>query len=688
MVNIYTPQVEYIQQATIYISKQYNIPIEEAYNKVINVLNTSNLKDPIVKHKRKLDNGDMEIQELPLSNYINSITSANDILVPSFTSYYHPDKMKSIHSIFMDYNTKERSKFKKKAFKLKQENDINGYLFNNVMQKRKKISNNSLSGAYSSKSTILRNPSAHYTLTSITRCVSSIGNAYTESLVAGNKHFRNYDITLNYITTIITNIDKKMVKLCIDKFNLHIPSPDEILSMILSSSKWYWYDEKLHFKIYNFLTKLNDVEKVSIMYTNDLWHLRMYNETLIKTMIDEIIVKLNTGITDTSIVNSIPQNLEILTKLICSNDIKGMNINYEEIKNTELGMTLLSTMTNVYQMFNKYSFLFKTFLYTEIMPPGISYVKTMFRKCIVLSDTDSTCGSYDIWTNWYNDNTKQIPVMGVIMTLVGNVIDNSLKTLSKNMNVPKEHQNVLKMKNEFYWPVFINTMVNKHYMSLIDIQEGNVYKEPDLEVKGVHLIASAADQQVAKQTKNIMLDILYKIRDNQQVSIMDVINKIANLEREIIKRIKDGDITVFKKDTIKDSKAYKLEPHLSPYIYHIMWKDVFSSKYGETEPPSYMVVKIPTTLDSKRKTLEWLETIQDEDIKDRLINFITKYKKDNIGTFRVPYIIASGKGIPIEILNCVDEKRIVQDNLLSGYMILESLGIHKKKDALLIDMGY
>ena len=679
---------QYYKSAIVYVSKELNTDLKTAYDLVVQSLKHYNIKDPIVKYKQKLDNGDMEVQECSLTQYLNNILNNNNVLAPSFTSYTHPSKMKSIHSIFMAHNTKERSKFKKLACKLKQDGNTNGYMFNNTMQKRKKIANNSLSGAYSSKSTILRNPSAHYTLTSITRCLSGVGNAFTESIVAGNKHFRNYDITLEYILAVITNVNKKNVELCIDKFNLHIPTPNEVLDMILKSTKWYWYDKNLHNKLLELLTKLTDVERVSVMYVNDLWNMKEYNQELIRNMIDNITIKVEHGVNDVSIVKDIPLNLEILTKLICSNEIKGMNINYEELKDTPLGITLLSTMANVYQEFKKYDILFNTFFYTKIMPPGIAYIKEMFRKSIVLSDTDSTCGSYDMWTQWYKDPNKQIPVMGVIMTIVGNVIEYNLKEFSKNMNVPNENLNVLSMKNEFYWPVFINTLVNKHYMALINIQEGNVYKEPDLEIKGVHLIASATDQVVAKEVKNIMKDILYKIADNKKVSVMEVINKIVELEKDIIRRIREGDISVFRKDIIKDPKAYKLEQHLSPYFYHLMWKEVFADKYGSTDNANYIVIKIPTKLDSKKKTNEWIETIADEDIKEKMINFLKKYDKTTLGTFRPPLLVCNSKGIPIEFLNVIDEKRIILDNLLSGYMILQSLGIHLKSNSTLLDMGY
>lgn len=686
------PTIEYIKQASMYISKQLGLPIEEAYNRVVKSIQESKVKDPKVKFNYKKDNGDMEVKESTLLEYLRDVIASKDIIVPSFTTYYNTEKEKSIHAKFMAENTKNRSKFKKLAFKHKLQGDITQYLFNDTMQKSKKMFNNSLSGTYSSKSTILRNPSAHYTLTSITRCVSSIGNAYTESIVCGNKHFRTFHVTLSYLTSIITNIDKKLVNLAMDKYNLHIPSVDEIMKMIEHSSKWYWHDDTSIKHIRNFVSKLNDVDKVSIMYVNDLWNLKNYNEVLIRTMIDNITVKVKTGVLKAEEMQGIPDALEILTKLICHEEIQGKNINYQELENTTLGEMLFSTSKNVVHAFKHYDLLFKAFFYTKIQPPAIAYIKEMFRECIVLSDTDSTCGSYDQWVEWYmkkeDYSPAAIPIVGCINTIVSNVVDYGLQELSKNMNVPKENQNILKMKNEFYWPVFICGNVNKHYFSNTLIQEGNVYSQPDREIKGVHFISSASDQNIAKKVKEMMNDILDSISRNEKISLLKYVKQVADLEREILERINNGDVDIYKKDSIKDPKAYKLSQEQSPYFHHMLWNEIFKEKYGEINEPPYMVYKIPVTLDSNKKLKEYLANIEDEEFRNKLSSFLTRYKKDSIGTFRVPISIASGLGIPVELLPCIDKKRIVLDNLISAYLVLESIGFYKKDNTILIDSGY
>jgi hypothetical protein len=685
------PVQEYHRQATRMLMTRFNISQEEAMWFIKNQI-SKQAKNPLVTYYYKKDNGDMIKQQNYLTDYIKESLNSGDVIVPSFTTYFHPSKQKSIHAEFMAYNTKRRSKYKKIAFKAKQDGDIASYVYNDVMQKTMKIFNNSLSGAYASKSTVLRNPSAHYTLTSITRCVSSIGNAITESLVAGNKHFKTSDIVYNYITTIITNINRTNVEYCINKYKLYIPTPTEVMEMILYSSKWYWHDIDVEKDILNYLEALDDIERASIMYINDLWHMKKYNEKLIRDMITNLITKRKDITDDPDKMKNYPEDLEILTKLICHKEVKGKNINYNELKGTELGLTLISTAQNLGEQYNYYSKLFETFLFTEILPPSIAYIEDMFRDCIVLSDTDSTCGSYDKWIEWYFGypelSEKNIPISGVIMTLNSRAVDRGLLRLSINMNISEDRLNVLKMKNEFFWSVFTLANMNKHYFANTAVQEGNVFNNQELELKGVHLISSAANQSIVKKVHNMIKDINKTLCNNEKISLVKYITEVRKIEDEVSNMIDSGSIDIFKKVTIKEQAAYKNDVSQSPYFHYLLWNEVFGKKYGNSDEPSYLAIKVPTILDTSKKILSYIESIEDPHIKIAFDTFNKKYNKGTLGTLMLPVTSISGKGIPKEIVPVINKKRILLDNLKSAYIVLESLGFYLKDDMTLTDMGY
>lgn len=687
-----SPVEEYLKQTSTIISKQLGITKEEALSKIKQIIKSTDIINPMVTYNYRNDNGDVVQQKDKLTDYIKDAINNNEIMVPSFTTYLFPDDKKSLHGEFMKYNADRRSKFKKEAFRYKQLGDFDNFNLNNVMQKTMKIANNSLSGAYASKGTILYNPSAHYTLTSMTRCVSSVGNALSESLIAGNKHFKDPDSVLNYISSVITNIDMSAIRTCIDRYNLTIPTADDIFKEYKNCWKWYWDNPDYDSVILHTLQRLTEEDRVAVMYVNDLWHMKMFNEVFIKQMITNL-KEIKSGISDdATILAKAPEGIDILVKIICSEHIKNDNRPLTELKGTPVGDIIGSTCVSIIEHMKYYKLLFRTFFCTNIMPIDIAYIKEMFRNVIVLSDTDSTCASYEKWVEWYtggNDiSNNGIAISSVVMTINSLVIDHYLKVLSKNINVSKDRMELLKMKNEFFWPVFTTANKNKHYFASTSIQEGNFYINPELEMKGVHIIASPADRDITNKVHDMIKDINHKLTNNVKLSLKHYCSLVADLEREVIKRIKDGDVSIFKKDKIKDHKGYKQEPELSPYINHILWQSVFSNKYGDAPPPSYTVIKVPTILDTKNKMNKYLEQLPDRDIANRLKDFLVKYKKDTLMTLRPPITIVSDKGLPEEYLEIIDYNRVINDNLNSAYIVLESIGYYRKGDILLSQEGF
>ena len=691
--NNINPIRDYIKHSTTYLQKMHNLTPEEAKKKLSEILKSRGKRVPIIKYRRKTDTGDMVEETKPILEYMQDAIKDNEIVVPSLTTYFHPDKMKSIHAEFMQANVKKRSKYKKEAFRLKQEGNLDLSNYNNTMQKTMKIFNNSLSGAYSSKSSVLRNPSAHYTLTSITRCISSIGNSVSESFLAGNKHFRNANSLYNYITAILSNINRNSITHAINKYKLNIPTAEYIMDNIKDCTRYYWKDDGIMEDVKLYISTLDEVERVAVMYTNDFWNLMLLNQELVRNFISNVSKRVVEPLGDTNILKTLPEDIFIMVKIICANDIKGMNIEIDKIKGTDIGDVLAGTARNAMKYLQEFNYLFHTFFLTNILPIDIAYIRDMMRDVIILSDTDSTCATYEKWVEWYcgkKDMTQEgISVAAVVMTLNGRAIDHGLKILGKSMNIPIDRVDLLKMKNEFYWQVFTTANVNKHYFANTLIQEGNVFKEPELELKGVHLIASAVNQEYTKKIHQMMEDINKEIASGNKLSLLKYVKQVAQFEKEIGERVDKGDITIFKQDKIKNAKAYKSEDiDMTPYVHHLLWKEVFADKYGYPGEPPYMVIKIATTLDTKKRMDSYLNLINDSIIKEKLIKFMKEHNKDRLGTFRPPVSLISGSGIPSEMLIPIDKKRIILDNLNSAYVLLATIGFYKKTDALLTEMGY
>ena len=416
-----------------------------------------------------------------------------------------------------------------------------------------------------------------------------------------------------------------------------------------------------------------------------------YNDHLMRDIVDGMSTKRYTGSDDPlEDISKAPEGIANLVHHICMDEIKGKKINYKELEGTTLLMMLGSTAKGIVDTMRKYGLLFKIFYTTEIMPTSVAYIKDMLRDTIVLSDTDSTCGSYDKWVEWYfgkDDFTaKGTAVAAAIMTINTQVMDHHLKIFARNMNIDQSLVELLKMKNEFYWPIFVATNVSKHYFADTAIQEGNVYKESELELKGVHLIASSIRPDLAKFAHDMMTEIAKKVQAEGKISLKEYLTKVANKEREIIEAIVSGNVTVYKTETIKDSATYKNDAESSPYRYYTFWQDVFAEKYGTPGKTPIQIIKVPLRLPNKSAIKEFLETIEDQHIKSKLSTHLAN--KTDMKVLRVPVLISEEKGIPEEFIDYIDVNKIVEENLKAVYYVLESIGFYRKDELLVSELGY
>jgi len=272
---------------------------------------------------------------------------------------------------------------------------------------------------------------------------------------------------------------------------------------------------------------------------------------------------------------------------------------------------ILAVSINLADKYIKYGDIFNTFFITNIFPVSIANVKDMVRESIVLSDTDSTCASYESWVHWYTGkedySSYSVGIAASVMTIVTQVVDHYIKLFGSNMNITYDRSKVLEMKNEFFWNIFVNTNVSKHYFANVSIQEGNIYnfedKSKTLEKKGVHLIAPNAYTPIRDLAEELMVQSMDEISSGKKIELNYYINKVLEAENIIISKLQQASPDVLKLEKIKEAKSYKLEPSKSPYFHHILWENVFANTYGKAPDPTYMAIKLPTIINSKNLVL-------------------------------------------------------------------------------------
>ena len=686
------PVAEAVKQMAFFISKSKNISIEKATERVNIMLNTNSKKrDPLVEYWTRDKNGDKYLTTTPLTEYLKTIVEKNYTITPTFTCFYSPEEKDSVHKGYTLKNVAKRKINKKKAAVYEMEKNMSAYSFYYSLQDSNKRANNSLSGALASTGTVLNNQSGHSVLTSITRSVASIGNSVSEMMVVGNRHYSKPSIIMNHMTAILTNVDMYLIENVVKKYGFKIPTVDEIMNMVTYSSDLYWRGYGPLNKIRAYVETFNDIERCAVMYVNDMYQMRLLNDRIMRDFLGKLHQKVIHGSNNNidTLANA-PEIVRNLVHHICMEELTGLPIIYDKMRKLACVPTLVGTTENVIAVLENYSDLIQAFFITKVMPIDIVDIGDMTRRGIVLSDTDSTvCTTGNVIEWYYGKNVfseEATALSAAIITVVAGTIEHYLRQLNVNMNTSPEHHNMLAMKNEFYWDVFVNAFMSKHYFANTRIKEGSVYDIPKLEVKGVNLLAGKTTKEIKKLSKELMIEINRKISNNELLNLGSYVTYVADLERDIFRQLDTVGGNVYQIESIKDAKSYKNGINNPTYFSHLLWENVFSEKYGSPGEPPYLTYKINTTLSTKSNIKNYIEKIENHNIKEQLQKMLET--KDKFEIMRVPIQIFNKSGIPEEIAMVRNNELIVSNLLSPIYSVLETIGFFRKTKMLYTDLGY
>lgn len=691
------PKKDYIDQAGHYLHIVKKIPLSKAKQYLEKLEGKHpNQIDPKVSFNYRNEVGDRELRKLPLSNYVKLITNPKLIIAPSFTTYVHPSVERSITSKFTFKNITERSKFKKKAFQEKAKGNMEAFQFNNNFQQNKKIQNNSLSGVYGSLVSVLSNPTGHSSLTSTTRTVTSYGNASNEKLIAGNRHYFNQEIVINNILSIVSTLDDNIdgiksydrIKMVIEKYNIHLPTPDDVINVIMHSTVNYWIDGVLDKTTIELIYQLDPIQRAAVVYIGDFYHLRKFNDQWIRTFITDLIRK-EVNVESKKTIHDYDEGIVNHVHMLFFNEIKGLGKDYKKMDQIGLLTKLVRTAQAVEDTINRYSDFIKAFFTTRNVPASIAHIESLIRDVVVLSDTDSTGVSTDEWITWYRGklivDELSFSVASSIIYLASQTLVHNLALLSANFGVEEKELHRLAMKNEYFWSSFVVALA-KHYYARTVFQEGNVFAEAELEKKGVHLKNSNTPIKVMKQAENMMVDISNRRANNEKLYLNYYLQEVLTLEREIYQSLLKGETTYYRSIKIKEESAYSQPGHLSNYRHHLFWNEVMANKYGGISEPPYFVIRVPVDLDNPTKLNEWVTNLEDNQLKERWQNYLSKTKRKNIATLYLPVEFLEHSGMPEEIQPIINAKHIVMDILNVFYIILNTLGYRKPEGVCLMDI--
>ena len=686
------PVNQYLEQSSFYLSKISGNSIEECRSKVLEKMKVG--RNPTVKYFERADNGDKQPVDIALTEYLSDIIHNNEVLVPTFTSYLNTKEKSSILVEFTDNNKKQRGVSKKEAFiaKVKQLWDL--FIIKNNEQTNMKLRNNSMSGAFATKGSVLNNPTGHNTLTSITRCVTSVSNASNEKIIEGNRHYYNVDITLNNLISLLVDLDSHKMQTVMDKYSLVYPTVNDVLECITRSTDLYWLQsiDSESFKIIiDFVNTFTPVERAAVIYIGDLYHIRKHNDSFIRSFLQILSTRVTGNVIEDAAnkMHKVDEMVSNFAHQIFIDEMKGKGKEYDKL-DPEVLQSLLHTCYHIESVINDYKDFIDCFFLTKNVPASTAYIPTMMRRTVTVSDTDSTMFSVDHWVEWYFGHLKfdneAFALAGSVMFIATQCMAHNLAMFSANMNVSRDKLFDLQMKPEFVFPVLAQTPVAKHYFTFFIAQEGNVFEKPEMEIKGVYLKDSSVPKAIMKDSHRKMEEILMTVYQGNKISLKQLVIDLYHKELDIIEHLKNGNSEYYKKSKIKQAASYVNDADRSPFGHHLFWNEVFAAKYGEVEEPPYLVIKLPTLINNITAVKKLIDIIEDRPLAERLAAWFARRKKTELNTIYLSETYVRGFGIPEELKNVINYKAITLQITGSDRMVIDTLGFCIKSDKLISEM--
>lgn len=630
---------------------------------------------------RNQKTGDREVRFLPIDKLFRNVIDRGIINSPSLTFYVPEHIKRSKLSQFMERNVAKRAAIKQEMFVAKAAGDEVLEVNKKNEQNSVKTLNNGSSGAFSSPYTILFNMTSHSSLTSTCRTATSFGNAANERLLGGTRHYATPATVINHFLSVATLTDMAVFQDFMKTYNVHYPTVEETLEVINYSTQLYYINPEADKKIAEFIGKSKPIERAAFVYMGDFFHLAKFNDELMREFITALITPAqNVEIDDYKVAEkSIDGDMKIILSQLYG-DIMGVGSNFGKVKEKrpedykkliEAGVFLQGTI-------GKFAKLVKAVLSNKNLPPRIANMPEAVRRVGVVSDTDSTMMSAQWWAQWYtgSDYAGEVAtkVSDMIIYLSVQHMSHLMASMSVNMGVSKERIFLYAMKNEFKFASFALTTKAKHYFALITSQEGTIYTDPELEVKGVSLRTSNIPPIVMNEFRKTVKELSQKVANEEKLNLIPLLEKVAKIEHDVADSVKMGKADYLKTIGVKSRDAYSDERE-GNYHYHRMYNAIFGCKYGQLPEPPYDAVRLPVNLDSKTEIKDWIESIKNEEVRNCAIRWFEEHPKRTYSSIILPDHLIANFGIPEELIPVANARRTAFATVEPYYHILECLGV-------------
>lgn len=651
--------------------------------------------EPTCKANIKQKNGDRAVKEGPFLKYLEAIDKRKLGMSPTLAAYYNPKQVTSFIAEDIVEQMAMRKKEKKLALTAKQKGDKMASAIHGAMQNAIKIGINSYSGSNLDANNPLTCRSTHSTLTSCCRITTATCTAAAERFLAGKRYYYKPSVIFEDLLFLLDVVEYEPVKTVCDKYQLHLPTPEETMGIITRSANFYFFDPDKLTEIEEFVTKCDGYQRAIFAYTYDFYHLAKFNDDFARRMVNRL-----TDINPVTEREPLGNPFATLTGdqvILCCNllqeDLAGMSI-YDVANSVKEGDVTHQGLwerfcrlgASVVEIVDDYTDYIKAFLCTDAHPLHLGNQSEAVRLAVPLGDTDSSLISIKLLGDWYygecDFSVAQEPIQDVMTYLVTQVWEHMLAMFTAQMGVIEERRDKLIMKNEYKMPALQLTPVAKTYHAYVKAQEGLVFKSPEYERKGARFHGSKLNVDLIKRLHNLMDANLVKLSEGGKIDRSELVEAVYQIEQDILKSVHRKDNPYFVVEKVKPADEYA-NPNSSNFVHSPLWEMVFASRYGAHPPMPYQAAKIPVKLGNKTEINAWLETLP-EDMKTNFNLWRTRYgkKADKFTNIKVPMEFLRNHEVPKELHNIIDFESMVLQLADPYRLLLDSMDIHLGKKLL------
>ena len=636
--------------------------------------------DPKVKMLHRDTSTDRERGLTTFTQYLKHVQDNNLLMAPTMTVYNREENDPSILSTYTADRISERKVYKTRMFEAGQRADAVGKSIADSQQSSCKIDANSLSGAHNSEYSILFVKSAHSTLTSLCRMAAAYATANNEKFIQGNRHYWEPDTVYTNIAAICNMVNASDIDAVVQQYGLIYPDVEQTMACIDRSTQYYWTSVKHTAQIRQYVSGLTPTERAAFVYVGDLYHLAILNPGVVRELFDRFIKTPTFTVEDPdAVLADIDDDTKVYLSVMLQDVFRGRD--FRKIKDVDPAgwQAMAGQVTLIREALVHYGPLIRTLWASKVAPASIAVLPNVIRRAVIAGDTDSTIFTTQWWVEWYLGKLEfsqtAYRVGATVAYFTSQMVVHLLATMSGNMGVSKHNLFMLSMKNEFCYPIFVPTNRSKHYFAYQLAKEGNVFEELELELKGAELRSAQTPAEI-KALEMVMIDDIMKgIISKGSISAKDKLYTVAQIEHRIRKDIRGSSASWFRTRQVKAKDTYT-NPYSSIWQYYEMWNEVFGLKYGMVEEPPYMAVSFKVSAKNKTEIQQWLDNIEDPDVRGRLQHWLQHRNKQQVSEIMLPLPVIDRVGVPDELIQGANLAKVIYTIMSPFYIILETLGFY------------